>query len=157
MEATPFLTELLERIARIRELRTACPDLPGFELAFDRGNITADEFDAARAEIDRCQRLLEKEATRIEALAARHAAAFDGFLAESAAQLRRILAHLNDGGTTDALAQRFASAQIPNLIAALEARRNHQPDRHAFSWLLCATVDVLREAGALATTAETAS
>lgn len=156
-EATPFLKELLERISRIREQRAASPDLSGFELAFDRGNITADELDAIRTKIDRCQRLIEEETAHIEALAAYHTAAFDGFLAESAAQLRRILADLNREGTADAFAQRFARSLIPDLIAGLEARKNRQPDRHAFSWLLCATVDVLQEAGELAATAETAS
>lgn len=154
MEVTPFVKELLERIARIRERRAACPDLYGFELAFDRGNITADEFGAAKAEFYRCQRLIEEETAGIEALAARHVAAFDAFLAESAAQLQRILDPLNLGGTADAFQQRFSRALIPDLIAGLEARRNRQPERHAFSWLLCATVDVLREAGELAVTPE---
>ncbi|HRI48615.1 MAG TPA: hypothetical protein PLW65_00420 [Pseudomonadota bacterium] len=154
MEATPFIKELLERIARICERRAACPDLYGFELAFDRGNITTDEFDAAKAEFDRCQRLIEEETTGLEALAARHGAAFDAFLTESVAQLRRILDLLNRGGIADAFPQRFSRALIPDLIAGLEARRNRQPERHAFAWLLCATVDVLREAGALAVTPE---
>ena len=157
MEATPFRKELLERISRIREQRAACPDLSGFELAFDRGNITAAELDAIRTKIDRCQYLIEEETAHIEALAARHTAAFDGFLVESAAQLRRILDHPSRDGAADAFAQRFARSLIPELIAGLEARSNRQPDRHAFSWLLCATIDVLQAAGALAATAETAS
>ena len=110
MEATPFSKELLERIARIRERRAACPDLQGFELAFDRGNIIADEFDAARAEFDRCQRLIEQETAGIEALAARQVAAFDAFLTESVAQLQRILDSLNRGDSTDTFQQRFARA-----------------------------------------------
>lgn len=147
METTPFIKDLLARIERIREQRAACPDLSGFELAFDRGNITADEFKAASAEIDRCQRLIEEETAGIEVLAERHTAAFDSFLAESAAQLRSMLDPLHRGGSADAFQQRFARALIPELIAGLEARRNRQPAQHSFSWLLCATVEVLREVG----------
>ena len=106
MEPSPLVKELQERIARIRDHAAACPDLSGFELAFDRGNLTAEEFAAAKEEIDRCQRSIKEEAARIDQLAAAHPAEYDHFLAGSAAQLRRILDFLNQTASTT-FEQRF--------------------------------------------------
>lgn len=156
MEPSPFVKELQERIARIRDHAAACPELSGFELAFDRGNITAEEFAAAKEEIDRCERSIKEETARVELLAAEHPAEYEHFLAGSAAQLQRVLDFLNQTASTT-FEQRFTRSLIPDLIEGLEACRRRQPARHSLPWLLRVTADTLRTYGEASLSSESAS
>ncbi len=145
-EATPFAQELRERIARIRGHSRACPDLTGFELAYERGNISDEEWNAVQQRAAGYQQLIDQEVAQIEALAARCPAEFERYLEKCCAQLRRILDRLNQQVTADEPFQhRFTRALLPDLIAGFEERLGQRPTRHAFSWLLWVSADVLRD------------
>jgi hypothetical protein len=145
MEKAPFVKELQERIARIRAHTVASLDLLGFELAYDRGNITTEEFEAVKEKIDSCQRLIDSECAHIEELAAQHPLEFDRFLTDSCKKLRRILDLLAETlPEGDTFEKQFTRSLIPDLLEGLVARQQKQPSRHSFSWLLWVSADTLR-------------
>jgi hypothetical protein len=146
MDDAAFDSELQEHIARIRQQSLASPDLLGFELAFDRGNIDQAQWSAVQEQADRCQRLIDQEVAHIEELAARYPAAFDRHLAQRIAQLERVAEQLHrDAATDEPFKQRFTRSLLPDLLETLAARQSRRPARHALSWALWVSGDLLRD------------
>ena len=145
MQDSLFHKALFERIERIHKHAIERPDLLGFELAFDRGNINDAELAATKRKIDRIDRAIAQETTHIEALAARYPAPFNRFLESSIARLRLLSEQLDqDPQIAGAFDRRFARSLLPELIAGLEARRGRLALKHALPWLLWVSVDILR-------------
>jgi hypothetical protein len=145
MQDALFHKALFERIEKIRKLAADRPDFTGFELAFDRGNISGAELAVAKAKTDRVDRVIGEETAQIEALAARYPAPFNRFLEGSIAKLRSLEEQLvRDPTIALAFEKRFTRALLPELIDGLEARRGHRKLRRTLPWLIWASVDILR-------------
>lgn len=126
------------------------PDLAGFELAFDRGNIDADEVERATREQKDCDERIAQEMKSISTLAATEPAAFRTVLATWRASLERLRKQLE---TDPAFATVFAARNMPSTLdAAIEGLRRWEEgiDQHDHRpWVLWVTRSFERQFGAL--------
>ncbi len=125
--------------ARLDEISTQAPELTGLELAYERGNVSQEEWHAANVEAKAAGVLAEAELAKIDDLRARLPtevdAHVDTLLAQLAEQLSDATARLA-GVAAPAVesALRFKQALLPDLVATLAAWRARTPSRYAYEW-----------------------
>ena len=132
-------TQLREIAARLDEIAAQTPEMSGMDLAYDRGNVSREDWEAAAAAAQAIVVRQEAEVARIDELRARYPAELDAYLDALLAQLAQ---QLEDAGrriasSSDAASHselRFKHALLPDVLTCLTAWRDGSPSRHSFAW-----------------------
>ena len=134
-----FETQLREIAARLDEIAAQTPEMSGMDLAYDRGNVSREDWEAAAAAAQASVERQQAEVARIDELRTRHPAELDAYLE---LLLTRLAQQLEDAGrrladSSDPASHRelrFKHAVLPDLLACLTAWRGRAPSRHSFAW-----------------------
>lgn len=125
---------------RLEDLAATTPEMSGLDLAYDRGNVSRDEWEAAEAAVQASVQGQQAELARIEELRAGYPALVDGHVT---ALLARLVQQLEDTSRRLTVGPELASHRelrwkqtlLPDLIAGLMAWSTRSSSSFAPAWV----------------------
>jgi hypothetical protein len=131
--------QLREIARRLDELAAQTPEMSGMDLAYDRGNVSREDWEAADAAAKASVESQQAEVAKIDELRSHHPAEVDAYLdmlcARLAQQLEDVGGRLDGNSDPESDSKlRFKHALLPDLIACLTAWRARSPSPHSFVW-----------------------